>query len=113
MGENYDDRRKKTKITKIIPFNSERKRMSTIVEEDGRSLIFLKGASEIVLASCDQWMNCNTGAIQNITGTELNEMKEAIVSMAKKSLRTLCFAYKELNSDDDFGESDQNGIYEV
>lgn len=56
--------------------------------------MFLKGASEIVLDACSQWKNSSTGAIQTISEIELTQMKEAIVGMAKKSLRTLCFAYK-------------------
>lgn len=34
-------------------FSSDRKRMSTTVEIDGRTYVFLKGASEFVLDLCD------------------------------------------------------------
>jgi|688.fasta_scaffold371385_2 magnesium-transporting ATPase (P-type) len=45
-----------------FPFSSNRKRMSTIIEnvDNGSSYgkrICLKGASEIVMASCDKFMN--------------------------------------------------------
>ena len=52
MGHNYENMRKETKIEKLIPFNSERKRMSTIINENGKRIMLLKGASEIVLAAC-------------------------------------------------------------
>jgi magnesium-transporting ATPase (P-type) len=68
--------------------------MSTVIELDGKQIILLKGASEIVLESCDKLILSSTGEIKNITPDVLQEMKDSIVSMAKKSLRTLCFAYK-------------------
>lgn len=40
-------------------------------------------------------------------------MKEAIVGMAKQSLRTLCFAYKEVGEGFQLGECDDKGIYEI
>ena len=40
-------------------------------------------------------------------------MKDSIVTMAKKSLRTLCFAYKNLNDDDDLVSSDNKGVFEI
>lgn len=59
--------------------------------------MLLKGASEIVLAACENWMSGQNGQTQPITTELLEEMKESIVSMAKKSLRTLCFAFKYLS----------------
>jgi magnesium-transporting ATPase (P-type) len=41
--------------TKIFEasFSSDRKRMSTTVEIDGKTYVYLKGASEFVLELCD------------------------------------------------------------
>lgn len=33
--------------------------------------------------------------------------------MAKKSLRTLCFAYKHISDSEDFSTSDDKGVYEA
>jgi hypothetical protein len=38
-------------------------------------------------------------------------MKASIITMAKKSLRTLCFAYKYLSIDDDLTISDNKGVF--
>lgn len=38
-------------------------------------------------------------------------MKNSIVSMAKRSLRTLCFAFKEINESDDINTSDSKGVF--
>ena len=62
-GLNYQDIRDKFPNPQRYPFNSERKRMSTIIEHEGKKIILLKGASEIVLSCCDKWMECSNGAI--------------------------------------------------
>lgn len=49
MGFNYLEYREKYAPIKKFPFNSERKRMSTIISMDGKTYILLKGASEIIL----------------------------------------------------------------
>lgn len=94
MGFDYQELRKKTSIIKSIPFNSERKRMSTIINFEGKKIVLLKGASEIVLASCNQWMTSSNGEVSAISPDLLKTMKDSITNMAKQSLRTLCLAYK-------------------
>jgi magnesium-transporting ATPase (P-type) len=45
-------------VLQLYPFNSERKRMSTIVRHrDGNQRIYTKGASEIVLEYCTRYLN--------------------------------------------------------
>lgn len=39
------------------PFSSARKRMSVILDHKGQQLILVKGASEMVMASCSDWYN--------------------------------------------------------
>jgi len=36
----------------LIPFNSDRKRMSTLIEENGKKILLQKGGVEIVLEAC-------------------------------------------------------------
>lgn len=61
MGIDYQEIVKTNVIERKFPFNSEKKRMSTIIEHRGKRLALLKGASEIVLASCSNWINSSTG----------------------------------------------------
>lgn len=42
--------------------------MSTVVEEDGKKIMLLKGASEIVLSACNKWMVASTGEVKEING---------------------------------------------
>ena len=57
MGIEYQEIIDKTDIERKFPFNSEKKRMSTIIEHNSKRTALLKGASEIVLESCDKWLN--------------------------------------------------------
>lgn len=42
----------------------------------------MKGASEIVLASCTDWYNMRTGQVEPISTSNRQEMEEAIRKMA-------------------------------
>lgn len=46
------DYRAKVKYLHREPFSSDRKRMSSVVEENGNTVIYTKGASELILAEC-------------------------------------------------------------
>lgn len=42
--------------------------MSTIVNFNGKKIIFLKGASEIVLEACNQYISCTNGTFKSFEG---------------------------------------------
>jgi len=44
------------KVVKVYPFSSETKRMAVIYEKDGHSLLSLKGAPEILVSSCVDYL---------------------------------------------------------
>lgn len=53
FGYSYENYRPSDKILKILPFNSARKKMTTIYQIDqNRVRCFLKGASEVILEQC-------------------------------------------------------------
>jgi len=54
---NYNEIRTKTKITKAYPFSSLKKSMATAVEVNGNFILHVKGASEVILARCDKFLN--------------------------------------------------------
>jgi len=66
-----------------IPFDSERKRMTVIVERDGKRYIYMKGAPEIVLSLC------------SLGADERKKLAETAERMAGRGLRVLAFAWKE------------------
>lgn len=95
---------------KLFPFNSARKRMSIVVpQEKGKSRIYTKGASEIVLDLCDTEL-LSDGSTKPLTDASKSELTAIINSFASEGLRTLCLAYKDLGDaetgDDMYADQD-------
>ena len=99
-------------------FTGKRKRMTTLIENCGQTeygydkRAHIKGASEIVLASCTHYLN------QDGHKVELqDEMKSNLIQIindyAKQALRTISFAYKDLKVGDGgptHEEMDKEGV---
>lgn len=58
------------KVLAIIPFNSDRKRMSSLIEENGKKILLQKGGVEIVLEACEK-MEVN-GQVQSLNKNDVN-----------------------------------------
>lgn len=93
-GDNVKAIRKSYQVIADEPFSSDRKRMSTLIkDDDGRELMLIKGASELVLEGCVNLLDLKTGNIKTIGAAEKEEIKEAITKFAEQSLRTIGVAY--------------------
>ncbi|EFC36876.1 predicted protein [Naegleria gruberi] len=87
-----------------LPFNSNLKRMSTIVtnsEGETRYRLFTKGASEIVLKLCSYHM-ASDGSLRKMDSEKEAEMMKCIEDMANQGLRTICLAYRDVNPEVEF-----------
>ncbi len=77
-----------------LPFSSETKRMTTVHMDSGRKMAYMKGASEVVLSKCTRfWANGETSELTDDVRANILKANEA---MAKKALRNLGFAIREL-----------------
>lgn len=83
-------------------FSSARKRMSTIADlaaddtEHGYGKrLHVKGASEMVLATCSHYLN-EAGEKVPLDDNVLSLIKDKIEEYARGALRTIAFAYKDL-----------------
>jgi len=103
-GIDYEDLRAKHLFKDTLlrfPFDSSRKRMSTVLEkiEDNDKgydkRLHVKGASEIVLATCTHYLD-NDGTAQPLDDVKKQEFIDTIESYARQALRTIAFAYKDL-----------------
>ena len=96
-----------------VPFSSDRKRMSTIAKlSNGKIYIFIKGASEYILKSCNSYLNLQEGTTEKFSDAFEKEAESGIHDMASKALRTIGLAYKEISEISDFGSADKDGLYE-
>lgn len=81
-----------------IPFDSERKRMSTVNQLADKTFVLTKGALETVLPLCGKIL---TGSEEKeIIGDMKETLMEAYHSMMEEGLRVIAFAYKETESRD-------------
>ncbi|XXG56889.1 hypothetical protein AAC387_Pa03g4196 [Persea americana] len=99
LGGDFQAERQESKIVKVEPFNSEKKRMGVVLQLPGGGFrAHCKGASEIVLAACDNVI-VSTGKVIPLDEAARNHLKDTIECFASESLRTLCLAYMEIGTD--------------
>ena len=86
------------RIVKEFPFDSKRKMMSVIVEDQNKQrFVITKGAPDVVLASCQYCLKA--GIKKVLSGKEQTEVEENVKILASKALRTLAVAYKPLKTE--------------
>ncbi|MCH5180002.1 MAG: cation-translocating P-type ATPase [Erysipelotrichales bacterium] len=86
---------KKQKRIDENPFTSDRKLMSVLVYEDGKTQ-YTKGAYEKIIAKCDRiYLN---GKEMLLTNKEKSQLDAMSLEMSNKALRVIAFAYKKCDS---------------
>lgn len=92
--------RSKSAIIHVSPFNSEKKRGGVaVIGRDSDVHVHWKGAAEIVLALCTNWLDAE-GSTHEMTPDKANHFRKYIEDMAEQSLRCVAFAYRNLDSKD-------------
>jgi len=81
-----------------LAFDSDRRRMSVIVDDDGTRWLYCKGAPEVVLQLCAQ-VDRDGGAIP-LDAEALQQVAAVQEAMADSGLRVLAFAYRKLAPED-------------
>ena len=85
-GVDYQKRRHDADVVRVFPFSSQNKDMSTIVREDGKTILYTKGNPEKILSLCS-----------NISEAEKAENLKLMEQFQSEAGRLLAFAHKELN----------------
>ena len=75
-----------------LPFDSDRKLMTTVFEENGKYLVYTKGAVDELLRRCSNYVI--NGEIKNDLEEYKNVLDEHNKGMATNALRVLAMAYK-------------------
>lgn len=95
-GFSEDDEADTTRIGEI-PFDSVRKRMTTIHQfPDGKVMALVKGAPDSVLAQCE--FVFRDGAAHHLDQAEKDRIMQVNAGMASKALRVLACAYRVLGA---------------
>ncbi|KAI3441010.1 Calcium-transporting ATPase [Psidium guajava] len=98
LGGDFQAERQATKLIKVEPFNSTKKRMGVVLQlPEGGLRAHTKGASEIVLAACDKFLNTK-GEVVPLDEASINHLNVTINQFASEALRTLCLAYMDLDT---------------
>ena len=99
IGGKFKECCSKGEMMKMEPFNSIRKTMGVVVKDSGtgKLRVHWKGASEIVLQQCDKSIDAD-GNIVPFDDAKVKEIKGIINTFADDALRTLCLAFKEVNT---------------
>lgn len=88
----YKKIRKETDVIHQIPFNSKNKFMATIINLDGKDVLFAKGAPEIILEKAVS--EVVDGKLTPLTEDRKNEIVKEFQKLQKKSMRILGFGFR-------------------
>ena len=103
-GVDYQELRHAADIVRVFPFSSQNKDMSTIVRENGKEILYVKGNPEKIISLC-------TGISEEEKEKNFHLMEE----FQNKAGRLLAFAHKELEgqyNDEEQDEVEQGLIYD-
>ena len=86
-GVDYMAMRDNNEVLSQMPFSTMTKFMATVIDTaEGKRLLLLKGAPEIVMRLCDK----------TAAGVPFQQVLDELTSYQSKAMRTLAFAYAEL-----------------
>lgn len=109
-GCRQDDSNKKYPRISEIPFDSERKLMTTLHRKDaGTVLVAVKGGFDELLSKCTRILD-ESGSVRQIVKEDMDKLASANEAMAAKALRVLCMAYSEINVE---GELDDEKLAKI
>ena len=83
-GKGVDYKEHRIDVLGQMPFSSALKMMATVAAVDGKNYLFVKGAPEYVLERCNL--------------SDKSQIQEKLADYQNRAMRTLAFAYKELDA---------------
>ena len=97
---------------KEIPFDSDRKLMTTVHDANGKYLVYTKGGVDELLARCTKYIV--NGNIKEDLDAFIPQIRKVNDEMASSALRVLAMAYKELDhepTDEEMKNMEKDLIY--
>ena len=91
--EDYQSLREEAKVIEQLTFSTERKYMATLVKspQQGRNVLYVKGAPEIVLQNCNRVaINGSYASVESCKAS----IEKQLLDYQNQAMRTLGFAYQ-------------------
>ena len=101
IRENY------TRISEI-PFDSDRKLMTTVNLIDDENIMFTKGAPDVIFKRCKYALKYDE--VIEISDEILDEYKKINENFSNRALRVLAFAYKDVSDEFEPSLDDENNL---
>lgn len=108
LGHSYEAIRNQFPRFSEIPFDSDRKLMSTCHNIDGKSIMVTKGAVDVLLNRITQIQI--DGQVRSITDTDRENIENQNMEFSKDGLRVLAFAYAQVPDGFKPGVSDEKNL---
>lgn len=98
------------KYTRIgeIPFDSDRKLMSTVNKVDDETIMFTKGAPDVIFSRCRYALS--NGEVVEINDEIIDEYRKINEGFSNQALRVLAFASKKVNDNFEPSIDDENEL---
>ena len=93
-----EERSANSDIVQLIPFDSKRKCMGTVIKTNGVYRLLVKGASELMIKECSKIINYGESLSADpldLTEEERTMLLDTIKTYATKSLRTIAILYQD------------------
>lgn len=97
LGYNEEDLRSGLKRIEEVPFDSDRKMMSTKYKLHGVAHVLTKGALDVILERCESISTEN--GVRPITQADKDDILKQNKEYSENGLRVLAFAYKETDEE--------------
>lgn len=108
MNKPYEEIRTTYPREAELPFDSDRKLMSSVHTIDGERLLLTKGGPDVVFGRSSKMLL--NGEIVELTEERLNELKAQNEAFSDRALRVLAFAYKPIATGKEIGFEDENDL---
>lgn len=95
-GKNKNDLYNIMQRINEIPFDSNRKMMTTIHKIGSKYRIITKGAPDVLLSKCNKIYS--NGMVKSLSNMDSEKIKASNLSMANKALRVIAISYKDLDN---------------
>lgn len=107
-GENINDIRRNNPRLAELPFDSDRKLMSSMYQLSGKQILFTKGAFDVLLGRCDRIEE--KGIVRAITDKDRENFAYYNEEFSANGLRVLTFAYKEMPPEKEVSLEEENHL---